>query len=91
MLQPVNTRSGQPDSTGYGLGVQIFKAERGLVYGHSGTFPGYLTQMEYIPEIKCAATILVNTDGFSRKLDRSLHALIAEFMPDIFQYTQNTR
>jgi len=91
MLQPVSTKSGQPDSAGYGLGVQIFKAEHGLVYGHSGTFPGYLTQMEYIPEIKCAAAIQVNADGFSRKLNRSLHALIVEFMPEIFQYTQNIR
>ena len=45
----------------YGLGVIIRKTQAGTSYGHSGFFPGYLTDMMYFPEQKIAIAIQVNT------------------------------
>lgn len=36
----------------YGLGVIIRPTRTGLIYGHSGFFPGYLTEMMYFPDKK---------------------------------------
>jgi D-alanyl-D-alanine carboxypeptidase len=47
--------------TKYGLGVIIRKTQAGTSYGHSGFFPGYLTDMMYFPEQKIAIAIQVNT------------------------------
>jgi D-alanyl-D-alanine carboxypeptidase len=47
--------------TKYGLGVIIRKTQAGMSYGHSGFFPGYLTDMMYFPEQKIAIAIQVNT------------------------------
>lgn len=46
----------------YGLGVIIRKTATGATtYGHSGFFPGYMTDMMYFPEHKFAVAIQVNT------------------------------
>jgi D-alanyl-D-alanine carboxypeptidase len=45
----------------YGLGVIIRKTQAGTSYGHSGFFPGYLTEMMYFPDKKFAIAIQVNT------------------------------
>lgn len=45
----------------YGLGVIIRKTAAGTSYGHSGFFPGYLTDMMYFPEHRFAIAIQVNT------------------------------
>ena len=45
----------------YGLGVIIRPTPRGVSYGHSGFFPGYLTEMAYFPELKVALAVQVNT------------------------------
>jgi len=47
--------------TRYGLGVIIRKTAAGTSYGHSGFFPGYMTDMMYFPEQKIAVAIQVNT------------------------------
>jgi D-alanyl-D-alanine carboxypeptidase len=47
--------------TKYGLGVIIRKTQIGTSYGHSGFFPGYLTDMMYFPDKKIAVAIQVNT------------------------------
>ena len=47
--------------TKYGLGVIIRKTQMGTSYGHSGFFPGYLTDMMYFPDKKIALAIQVNT------------------------------
>lgn len=47
--------------TKYGLGVIIRKTQAGTSYGHSGFFPGYLTDMMYFPEQKIAVAVQVNT------------------------------
>ena len=45
----------------YGLGVIIRPTAGGLTYGHSGFFPGYMTDMMYFPEQKIAVAVQVNT------------------------------
>ena len=40
--------------TKYGLGVIIRKSSVGTSYGHSGFFPGYMTDMMYFPDSKVA-------------------------------------
>ncbi|MBK9164578.1 MAG: beta-lactamase family protein [Acidobacteria bacterium] len=45
----------------YGLGAIIRPTPAGLTYGHSGFFPGYMTDMMYFPEHKIAIAVQVNT------------------------------
>ncbi|MDH4271886.1 MAG: beta-lactamase family protein [Candidatus Aminicenantes bacterium] len=45
----------------YGLGVIVRQTPLGPGYGHSGYFPGYLTEMMYFPETRFAVAIQVNT------------------------------
>jgi D-alanyl-D-alanine carboxypeptidase len=47
--------------TKYGLGVIIRPTRLGITYGHSGFFPGYMTDMMYFPEQKFAIAVQVNT------------------------------
>lgn len=72
MLNGVPARLG-PEAK-YGLGVIIRPTKLGLSYGHSGFFPGYLTEMVYFPARKFALAIQVNT---SVRLNKSpLRALL---------------
>jgi hypothetical protein len=43
------------------LGVIIRPTRAGLIYGHSGFFPGYLTEMMYFPDKKIALAVQINT------------------------------
>lgn len=45
----------------YGLGVIIRPTTFGTSYGHSGFFPGYVTEMIYFPDHKIALAIQVNS------------------------------
>jgi D-alanyl-D-alanine carboxypeptidase len=47
----------------YGLGVIIRPTALGISYGHSGFFPGYITEMIYFPEHKFAVAVQVNTSA----------------------------
>ena len=47
--------------TKYGLGVIIRQTPLGPTYGHSGFFPGYMTDMMYFPDHKFAVAVQVNT------------------------------
>jgi D-alanyl-D-alanine carboxypeptidase len=47
--------------TKYGLGVIIRQTPAGTSYGHSGFFPGYMTDMMYFPEQRIALAVQVNT------------------------------
>jgi len=49
--------------TTYGLGVIIRQTTLGTSYGHSGFFPGYITEMIYFPEHKIALAIQVNSSA----------------------------
>jgi D-alanyl-D-alanine carboxypeptidase len=45
----------------YGLGVIISPTDLGTAYGHSGFFPGYLTEVRYYPDYDFAVSIIFNT------------------------------
>ncbi|HSI87489.1 MAG TPA: serine hydrolase domain-containing protein, partial [Pyrinomonadaceae bacterium] len=63
--------------TKYGLGVIIRQTAAGTSYGHSGFFPGYMTDMTYFPELKTALAVQVNT-SVPRDLGRPLGAFMAD-------------
>ena len=72
---------GQKANTGpnekYGLGVQIRPSEWGETYGHSGWFPGYLSDMAYIPSKKIAVAVQFNTDH-GAKIKRRTYGFLLE-------------
>jgi D-alanyl-D-alanine carboxypeptidase len=47
--------------TKYGLGVIIRPTPFGITYGHSGFFPGYMTDMMYFPDKKISIAVQVNS------------------------------
>ena len=65
--------------TKYGLGVIIRKTTAGTSYGHSGFFPGYMTDMMYFPEHKVALAVQVNT-SVGRSLGKPLGKVLVEMM-----------
>jgi D-alanyl-D-alanine carboxypeptidase len=68
--------------TTYGLGVIIRKTTLGTSYGHSGFFPGYMTDMMYFPEHKVALAVQVNT-SVGRSLGKPLSRVLVEGMEEI--------
>lgn len=61
----------------YGLGVIIRDTPLGVAYGHSGFFPGYLTEMRYFPDLGIAIAVQVNTsDG--RAIGRPVGAIVQQ-------------
>ena len=66
----------------YGLGVIIVDTPLGVSYGHSGFFPGYITQMMYFPDHQIAVAVQVNTsDG--RSVGRGLGSIAMELAREI--------
>jgi len=63
--------------TRYGLGVIIRKTTAGTSYGHSGFFPGYMTDMMYFPDQKIAVAVQVNT-SVGRSLGKPLSRVLIE-------------
>jgi len=61
----------------YGLGVIIRPTALGISYGHSGFFPGYLTEMLYFPTRQFAVALQVNTSA-PRATGRPLLQIINE-------------
>lgn len=59
MLDGVPARLGR--NTQYGLGVIIRQTPLGVSWGHSGFFPGYLTEMAYFPDHKIAVAVQYNS------------------------------
>ena len=49
--------------TKYGLATIIRNTPVGISYGHSGFFPGYVTDMMYFPDKKIAVAVQVNTSA----------------------------
>ena len=62
----------------YGLGVIIRETEAGPAYGHSGFFPGYLTEMAYFPDLRVAVAVQVNTSA-PRSTGKPLFRFLADF------------
>ena len=73
--------------TKYGLGVIIRKTQAGTSYGHSGFFPGYLTDMMYFPEQKIAIAVQVNT-SVGKDLGKPLGRVLVEMAEVIKAYVQ---
>ena len=46
----------------YGLGTEIHSSARGPIYVHDGWIFGYQSVVLYLPDLKLAAAIQVNTD-----------------------------
>jgi D-alanyl-D-alanine carboxypeptidase len=65
--------------TKYGLGVIVRKTSAGTSYGHSGFFPGYMTDMMYFPDSKIAIAVQVNT-SVGRDLGKPLSRVLVEMM-----------
>jgi len=80
MLNGVPAKLG-PESK-YGLGVIIRPTPLGISYGHSGFFPGYITEMMYFPESKIALAVQVNT-SVPRSTGKPLSRLLAELAETI--------
>jgi D-alanyl-D-alanine carboxypeptidase len=72
-------RTGVPARLGqgvqYGLGVIIRPTPLGTAYGHSGFFPGYLTETLYFPDIGTAVAVQVNTSARSASPNLLLRAV----------------
>lgn len=65
--------------TKYGLGVIIRQTRAGMSYGHSGFFPGYMTDMMYFPEHKIAVAVQVNT-SVPQNLGKPLGRVLVEMI-----------
>jgi D-alanyl-D-alanine carboxypeptidase len=80
MLQGVPAPLG-PQGTTYGLGVIVRPLQAGTSWGHSGFFPGYLTEMMYFPAERWAIAVQVNSSAAPRgslPLGRVVAAVLQE-------------
>lgn len=80
MLQGVPAPLG-PQGTTYGLGAIVRPLPIGTSWGHSGFFPGYLTEMMYFPAERWAVAVQVNTSAAPRgslPLGRVIAAVLQE-------------
>ena len=75
MLEGVPAKLGR--DTKYGLGVIIRPTQAGTSYGHSGFFPGYMTDMMYFPDKKIAVAVQVNT-SVPQDLGKPLGRVVVE-------------
>lgn len=75
MLDGVPAKLGR--DTKYGLGVIIRPTPAGLTYGHSGFFPGYMTDMMYFPEHKISVAVQVNS-SVPQNLGKPLGRVLVE-------------
>jgi D-alanyl-D-alanine carboxypeptidase len=64
----------------YGLGVILRPTELGPTYGHSGYFPGYMTEVMYWPDLKIAVAVQVNTS-----VGRSIRPPLARWCVELAQ------
>jgi len=55
----VNT---SPQGYTYGLGVVIRQTDSGPVWGHSGEYPGYRSNVSWFPDSRVAVAVQVNSD-----------------------------
>lgn len=75
MLDGVPARLGR--DTKYGLGVIIRPTALGTTYGHSGFFPGYMTDMMYFPAEKISVAVQVNS-SVPQNLGKPLGRVLVE-------------
>jgi D-alanyl-D-alanine carboxypeptidase len=82
MLEGVPAKLGREAK--YGLGVIIRPTGLGISYGHSGFFPGYITEMMYFPDHKLAIAVQVNS-SVPRAAGKPLGQFITDFAEIIVQ------
>ncbi len=68
--------------TKYGLGVIIRPTRLGVTYGHSGFFPGYMTDMMYFSDKKFAVAVQVNS-SVPQDLGKPLGRVLVELAETI--------
>ncbi|TJY37076.1 DUF4440 domain-containing protein [Pontimicrobium aquaticum] len=86
MRTPVHMRSGQPYYSGYGLGSFIWDKGGDVRYGHSGFFPGHVSQVEYSKNNQYGIAIQINNDDQYQLMQKYIYELdqvIAEHLDDI--------
>ncbi len=88
-----------PDwSNSRGLGFGVYKTEQTTMVGHSGSCPGYLSQIKMVPDKKLGIIVLINCQGVDsyRFIDALYNILQAykttndetgEIKPDLEQYS----
>lgn len=81
LLEAVPAKTGPGDK--YGLGVQVRQTPWGITYGHSGWFPGYLSDVQYFPDYKTAIAVQFNTDDL-KKLKLRPRAYVEEVARIVF-------
>ena len=80
----LDTLNAVPAATGkdhlYGLGAQIRPSvSYGMSYGHSGWFPGYITDAAYFPQSKLAVAVQFNTDQY-QKMGKSAYDIMLHLL-----------
>lgn len=63
----------------YGLGVFVSPSPYGVMYGHSGYYPGYRSDLAYFPDLKVAVAFQIDTETGVRSgkvLDRIRESLV---------------
>jgi D-alanyl-D-alanine carboxypeptidase len=68
----------------YGLTTIIRDTPLGVAYGHSGFFPGYLTEMRYFPNHKFAVAFQVNSSN-ARAVGASTSAIVQQIAEIVAQ------
>jgi D-alanyl-D-alanine carboxypeptidase len=61
----------------YGLGIIVRDTPLGISYGHSGFFPGYLTEVRYYPQFGFAIAVQFNT-SVGRAIGRNPGVILQE-------------
>jgi D-alanyl-D-alanine carboxypeptidase len=64
----------------YGLGAIIRQTPQGAAWGHSGFFPGYLSEARWYPERGFAVAVMVNQNAPRRGPARLVADLIEEIV-----------
>jgi CubicO group peptidase (beta-lactamase class C family) len=76
--------AGQPWTTGYGLGLQVWNTGGARSYGHNGTMPGFFAALKIEADGGDAVAVLSSsTGGFSDSLPADLLRILADSEPRI--------
>jgi D-alanyl-D-alanine carboxypeptidase len=75
MRTPSNQKTYLGKDVGYGFAAFVWNENEQISYGHTGFFPGYVTILEYVPELDISIGMQWNTDQKGKK---SLHQYLNE-------------
>ena len=71
MRNPGKQKTSLGENIGYGFAAFVWNENNQISYGHTGFFPGYVTILEYIPELDIRSGMQWNTD--KKNPEKSLH------------------